>query len=293
MTPTQRLLPPSRSVRARVEVAAAQLSALTLAAGAATLHTPLSVRLVCLAILALIPGSALTRLLLGESRHRPLLADPAIRLPLTVIFGGITLLAVVFALNTAGVPLRTAPVAVGTALLGAVLVLCQAVRRLPRFGPGVAALRTPVLACTAAATVIAAAVAGAIAMQPTPADNYTTLTFADPSWLSDQTQAVVAETPVRINWILRSFGYVPDPETTAIEVRVDGRQSTSIAIDMGVPSAPTGPDQAVELGGAVTLPAPATPGRYRVSLAVYPHALTALGERAPVTLTAWLEVSPA
>lgn len=281
---------PVRSRRRAAWTALAQLALLGIAAAATLQPAPIAVHLVCLAALTLIPGSALTHLLLGESGTRPLLADPAIRLPLTAVFGAVTLLAVMLTLHAAGAPIRTTSVAVGAAALGVVLVLGRTARRLPAYGPGPIALLRPMIGLLVAAVVLTAAIAGAIALQVHPKETYTTLTFAEQSWLADQSQPEVAGAPVRINWKLRAFGYIPDPQATSVELRLDGSPMTDIAVDIGVPTIP-GPDQISELDGAVSFLAPAKLGTHRVSVSVYPRAVDGIGDRQPVMLTAWLEVS--
>ncbi|GAA2554929.1 hypothetical protein [Mycolicibacterium diernhoferi] len=253
---------------------------------------PPVVGLACLAILVLITGSALTQLLLGESRRRPMLADPLVRLPLTVVFGTVSLLAVVLALHFGGVRIGTTGVTAGTAAMGAALVIGQGMRRLPRFGPRPAELIRPALASSAAAAVLAVAVVAAIALQPKAAESYTTLTFADQSWLSEASQRAVAAEPVTVGWILRSFGYLPDPALTAVEVALDGGPLTAVAVVLGDFSAAAQPGDPIEISGSVTFAAPDSAGLHRVSISVYPHSKGALHERLPVTLTGWIEVAP-
>lgn len=292
MRPTPIAPSPIRTPRSRLRVATIQLVMLSGAIAVIQLQTPRVITLAALAVLTLVPGYALIRLVLGETSPRPLLADAAIRLPLTVVFGVVTLLAVTFILDIAGVPIRTTTVAVGVALSGAALVLGAAMRRLPRYGPSPRALTRPFLGAVAAASVLAAAVAAAIWLQPKNNESFTTITFADESWLTQPNQPVAAAAPVRINWIMRSFGYLPDPEATGVEVMIDGSPLTSIGLDFDEPTVPAGPDQPAQMGGAVTFAAPATPGEHLVSVTVYPRAVNALEERQPVMLTGRLKVSP-
>jgi len=292
MTETSTALPSKRPAYGAMRVAVLQLVLLALAVAAVTLFSsPWPVQLISLAVLALIPGSALTHLLLAETRPRPLLADPAIRLPLAVVFGAVTLLALTFGLNIAGVPIKTTSVAVGAAVLACALVLGQAVRRSPRYGPGLASLGRPTAAAVTAAAAIATAVACAIALQPKTTETYSTLTFVDHSWLVDPSQPAVADSAVRVNWMLRTFGYTPNPSATSAELSLDGNPTAKIAVDIGTPALPTGPGQPTELGGAVTFAAPSSPGIYRLSISVHPSPVGGLGGREPVTLTGWLNVN--
>lgn len=288
--PESSTLPPVRSRRRTAWITLARLVLLALAAAVTLAPAQPAVHLGCLAVLTLIPGSALAHLLLGESGTKALLADPATRLPLTVVFGAVTLAAAVFALNTAGVPITTTSVATAAALLGAVLVVGQAVRRLPAYGPGATALLRPAMGVILATIVLAGAIGGAIALQIHDKETYTTLTFADQSWLAEPSQPETAGAPVRINWNLRAFGYVPDSQATSLELELDGSPVTDIAVDIGVPSVPSGADQPSELSGSVRFLAPSIPGTHRVSVSVYPRAVGAVGEREPVMLTGWLEV---
>jgi hypothetical protein len=304
-------------------VGVAVVSLAVLAAAAATAFHQISpvLHVVALAALVIIPGAAAVDLLLSEpgcpldpererppSSLRPLLEDRAIRLPLAVTLGAVGLLAVALALDAAGVPIRSTSVVAGTAALGALLILVRLAITIGTqrnsassvigdacIGAGASRIR-PTLriaaAVGAAAAMIVGAVAGAVALQARVPETYTTLTFLDASWLAAQVQPVQAGRPVRINWEMRSFGYLPEAQLTAVEVRMDGSAVEGTALDIGVPTLPTAPDQPTVLDGSVTFPAPTEPGRHLVQVSVYPYAHDGLSEREPVTLTGFLEVHP-
>ncbi len=257
-----------------------------------TTACPLVVGLACLAVLVLITGSALAQLILGESRNRTLLTDPAVRLPLTVVFGTVSLLIVVFALHFSGAHIGTGTVTLGIAGTGGAAVIGQSLRWLPRLGPSPAELVRPLSGATAAAVVIAAAVVAAVALQPKAAESFTTLTFADQAWLSEPAQPAVTAEPVRMNWILRSFGYLPDPGLFSVQVVLDDVPLSVVAVDLGDVVVAAQPSDFSEMKGSVSFLAPNAAGLHRVSISVYPYGRATVAERAPVTLTGWIEVGP-
>lgn len=320
---THRLMQ-SPSYRGRRPARSAVVSVAVLAAATATAFTPLPLALnvAALAALVIIPGAAAVDVLLSEGcgvlhpgrgrsprSLRPLLEDRAIRLPLAVVLGAVGMLAVALALNAAGMPIRSTSVAAGTAALGALLIVARLVITVGtrhnspspviagddvRTGTGpIRPTLRAIAAVGASAAVIVGAVAGAVALQPKVPEAYTTLTFLDANWLSAPEQPVQAGLPVRINWEMRSFGYLPDAQLTAAEVQVDGSAVEDTAVDIGAPTLATAPGQPTVLDGSVTFPAPAEPGRHLVQVSVYPYAHQGLSEREPVMLTGFLEVHPA
>lgn len=309
--------------RWRRPVGSAVVSLAILAAAVAATVNPVSrmFHVAALAALVIVPGVATVDVLLSERgclhrskrdrfRHslRPLLEDRAIRLPLAVVLGAVGLLTVSLALNAAGIPISSTSVAIGAAALGTLLVVVRLAIRVAApvnsrssatadgehrrdhrgFRP---TLRRTALV-GAAATMIVGAVTGAVALQVKPPEAYTTLTFLDAGWLTAPEQPVQAGLPVRINWEMRSFGYVPETQLTAVEVRVDGSAIEGTALDIGTPALATAAGQPTVLDGAVTFPAPTEPGRHLVQVSVYPYAHDGLSEREPVMLTGFIEVHP-
>ncbi|WP_418004904.1 hypothetical protein ACNO8X_08275 [Mycobacterium sp. PDNC021] len=285
----------------------AQVSALAAAAVAVVATAPVPLRVLALAALVLIPGTAAVHLLFSspggspraERRPRAPLADPAIRLPLTVVFGVVELLAVVLVVNVAGLTIDGRSVALGTALLGAVLVVTVAAvaDRTTDMTSGVSLFRArlPALgqktaAAMAAVIVLGGGLAGAIALQPKNTETYTTLTFLDPSWLSAAEQSATAGAPVRINWELRAFGYRPDARTIGVTVRIDGVDNPDLALDIRLLTDAAGTGQSTDFYGAVTFPAPVAPGRHLVQLLVQPYPRESFAARDPVMLTGFLRV---
>lgn len=242
-------------------------TALGLAVLVITLDLPTVMRIPALLVLLLLPGAALTRLLLGEATGS---GDQAVRAALSVLLGVLVWLAVSLVLDAFGSSLGTS-LALGVGAVGLALVTLQRLRRTPpprRVTPQSVAARVTAgtrtgtsIAITAA--VIVAATAVAATMITKPVEHYTTLGFVDNKPFAGEVPVVAHGDAVRLNWVLRGFGCAPSPLLTRVRLEVDGNAIGDIAVDTSSTANAT-------LTGAVTFTAPPTPGRYLVELAVLP-----------------------
>ncbi|MGJ6126758.1 hypothetical protein QN239_29685 [Mycolicibacterium sp. Y3] len=296
----------NRSVRTRrvLRQSIGQVLALVLAAAPSLISLPVTLRAAASAVLVVLTGSALVRVLLAEpravrsraSRDLPLSGDPAIRWPLTGVLGAAGLLATVLVLAAVGLPLNERSIGAGVCALGALAVGAAWLLRRDRCGNqaheggGQLPMRRLVRTGTsvlAAVAVIGGGFAGALAIQPKESATYTSLTFADISWLTAQDQPVNAGGLVRIPWEMNAFGYQPDVAMTAVTIRIDGAETSGIALDIATPVSSA---DSVDVLGAVTFRAPIEPGRHLVDVIVHPYTRDSLQEREQVMISGFLKV---
>jgi hypothetical protein len=259
---------------------------------------PAPARIICLPILIVAPGAALLTLMFGRARpsalgpHVPAPLDhgdqPVLRLPLSVLLGILLALFATLALHIVGIRITatTLALAIGavTGVVSIVALWRSRIRsadvggaacngctgetasdttRIVRAGRGAA----PVL-CSATVLVLAVIIACAIA--PHHEDQYTTLSFVDSKPFAGERPTVAAGSPVHLNWVIRAFGYQFSGGLTGVQVRIDGIPIEDSAVDLGAVSAPDIVGASGVLTGAVTFPAPRTPGRHAVELTAFP-----------------------
>ena len=276
-------------------------------------NSPAPLRIFCIPILLLTPGVALTTLLLGAVR--PLAypldgpapadrrADPAVRIPLSVLLGILVCLFVTLALHILGIRITATHLALGVGVTSVILVIGAALRWTIIDGgaggnTGQASTDTSrshravrvLAAAVCSAAVLASAVIAGRAVQPHHDDQYTSLAFVDSRPYAAERYVVAAGTLIRLNWVVRGFGYDFTGGPTSVEVRVDGTSIENAAVDLGPV---TGPDIAGATGartGAVTFTAPAAPGRHSVQLIVSPVSEGGTDLPAPGFLTTFVQV---
>jgi hypothetical protein len=238
------------------------------------------------AVLLLVPGAALWRLLTGDRR-----GDPAARIPLTALLGILLWLAVALLLNVIGVPLNATALALAVGGLGACLVLLAGMRRFAVPETDMTAESThrtfhrlrgiTTIASTAAVMLGAAWLA--TSMPVTPVERYTTLGFVDNKPFTSDVPAIRWREPVRLNWELRGFGCDPSPTLTRVGLTIDGRVMDDFAVDVSSRGDRT-------LSGAVTFITPNLMGRHLVELTVLPTAQDGTSLPAPGYVSTPVEV---
>jgi hypothetical protein len=257
---------------------------------------PVPVRaLVVLPTLVLVAGGSAAALVLGRSDRnggaataaadgeRP---DALLRPVLTVLFGLLALLASTLLLAVLRVPLSTRAVPLSTAGLTLVLLLAARGRTvLPRRGAAAEPVPLPSrssvragLGVTAAALLLVAAVAGAIAIQPTTVDRYTQLSLDNPGVVRGEPLTVAAGKRVLLRWTLSSYGYPLTRADPTVDVTVGGVAPVAVIVRQSSPgaAATVGTGPADRLTGTVDFVAPNAEGLYTTRLAITPNA-------APVT----------
>lgn len=256
-------------------------------------NSPAPLRIFCIPILVLTPGVALTTLLLGAVR--PLAypledpapadrrADPAVRIPLSALLGILVCLFCTLALHILGIQITATHLALGVGVTSVILVVGAARRRTmidsgARGPTGRASTNTSrthralrvLTAAVCSSAVLASAVIAGRAVQPHHDDRFTSLAFVDSKPYAAERHVVAAGTPVRLNWVVRGFGYHFTGGPFSVEVRVDGTPVEDVAVDFGPVTGPDLPGATGAMTGAVTFPAPATPGRHSVQVGLSP-----------------------
>ncbi len=255
------------------------------AIGLAVAPVPVPVRLVIvLPGLVLVAGSSAAALVLGR-RHGTDLTDGrrpdgVLRILLTVLLGLLSLLLSALLCPVLRIPISPQGVPVVTAAVTLTLLLLTRWRTLlPSQGtvsklatlPGWLSLRN-VLGVAAAVLVLAAAVAGAVAMQPTTVERYTQISLDDPRVLRGGLLTVHPRADVGLKWTMHSYGFsLTDPDPT-IDVTIGGVPAHGVT---GQPSAPVpdhgGTGMISRLDGTVHFTAPAHEGLYTARITVTPH----------------------
>lgn len=283
----------------------APLGALALSAVLIVTSAPTALRVLALIPLLLVPGAALKRLVLGERRRRDHDPQPrtederndgALGLPLAVLLGLVVWLGAALGLHVLRIPLTATSLTVTVAGTAVVLTLVSFVdRRRGVIGAAQGIGTVPDLrrwgAVAAAACVLAGSVALACVIMPVPAERFTLLALADSKPFAAVTNSVSARERVRINWVLRGYGVELGAGLTTVAVRIDGRPVEQVSVDLGPVATEQSPEAVAELAGAVTLTAPATPGRYTVELTVTPSSPDGTRVPPPGPVTTNLEVS--
>ncbi|GAA1299033.1 hypothetical protein [Saccharothrix xinjiangensis] len=257
--------------------------ALTVAVCAATalaaVPSPVPLRsLVAFPVLVLVAGHHGTALVLGHRARRGAGAedDPGVdgllRVVLPVLLGMLSLLAVVLLLGLSGIPISTASVAVGAGSAALALLLIArwgaALPGAPVWASRGAARRTA--GVVVSVLVLCAAVAGAVALRPTPVERYTQLALDEPDVVAGRWLSAPSGAPVTLRWTLRGHGSaLPDAEP-AVGVTIGGAPASGVRVEAGRVEPGTGPGVVAERRGAVTFTAPAAAGDYRVRVTVGP-----------------------
>lgn len=264
------------------------LVALGLAVLVVTLNMPAVVRIPALAILLLVPGSALARLLSGDSTNG---AGGAMRTALSILLGILLWLGIALLLNVFGISLQPMHLALGVGVSGLLLAALAGAR--PRriedsSTPHAFSGRVPKRMRSAASVAIAGvfiAVAAwcATAMVGTPTTRYTTLGFVDNKPFAGEIFTAAPGQAVRLNWVLRGVGCIPSPELTSVRLVIDGKPVGDIAVDISS-------DTSGKLTGAVTFTGPITPGQHEIELVVVPAADDGTPLPSPGYVSTFLEV---
>ncbi len=103
-------------------------------------------------------------------------------------------------------------------------------------------------------------------------ERYTSLNLVDSAPFQAQPYAARPSQMLRINWVMRGFGYTFAPKLTSVQLRLDGVPVDDVAVDLGPVRDADLPDGTGTLAGAVTFPCPRKPGLHRVELTVRPAA---------------------
>jgi len=262
----------------------------TVAAFAAVvLQAPVGVRLVASAVLVIVPGIGLARLLLPRNETRGV--DGALVIPLSIVLGILVWLGAAMGLHAFGVKLGPTAIALtlsGVGLILAGLAMRSGARRpvAVRGAPVSSRCRTAAAVVTTAA-LLTGATAAAIALIPTPTAPYTTVVFTDDTPFGDRVPVAAAGSPVRLEWVVRGFGQNLSPALTSVRLAVDGVPIRDLAVDMSPDTA----DESAAISGAVTFPAPVVPGRHTVDLFVQPTAQDGSDVPGPGYVSTPLEVT--
>lgn len=249
------------------------------AAGVALLPVPVALRsLFVLPVLVLVAGHSVTRLVLGGHP-----ADGILRAVAPLLFGVLSLLVSVLLLAALGLSIDTASIALGADAVTLLLLLAaRGPTLLPHVEPeqsgyervawvGRATLRRAA-GVVIAALVLAAAVAGAVALRPVPVESYTQLALTEPTVLAGRPLAARPGGPVTIRWTLRSYGFAltdprPDEQVTIGGVPVGQLFPAALP---PVPDTGNGPrsDAVSRQDGSVGFTAPNNAGLYDVRITV-------------------------
>jgi hypothetical protein len=274
------------------------------ATGLVVAHAPAALWLVALPTLVIVPGHAAVRLVYGArdaTTQDPATApaepsaDPALRALLTVLAGVLLPLAVVLALNLAGMSITTSSVACVVGAAGLALV-CAATVWIPAgetvgtpSDPFVSSRRKSALGIVGAAAALIAALGLAVAIQPSASQRYTTLGFLDANAFTTNGYSAAPLAPVRVNWVLNGFGCDIVADMTTVQVQVDGAAVDDVLVDLGtVTSTPT----SSALTGSATFPAAPQTGRHSVRITILTGTRDGSAVPQPGFITTTLEVRP-
>jgi hypothetical protein len=260
------------------------LAVVIVAAGA-----PPLLRFACAPVLVAVPAVALMRTVLSGN------ADAAVRAPLAGLLGVVLTLLVVIGLDIAGVrvtPVNIAVAFAGPALLGGAAALWGLHR-----GGGVRGLvgaavarRHTWAAVIGAVVLLTGAIGVGVSLQVRTPERYTSLNLVDSAPFQAQPYAARPSQMLRINWMMRGFGYTFTPKLTSVELRLDGVPVEDVAVDLDPVRDADLPDGTGTLAGAVTFPCPREPGLHRVELTVRPAAEDGAELPQPGFLTSDVEV---
>lgn len=256
---------------------------------AVALQAPVGLRVIASAVLLIVPGIGLARLLVPRRESRG--SDGALVIPLSIVLGVLVWLGAAMALHALGLKLGTTAIALtltGVGLVLAGLAIRPGVRRpvASRDASGVSRYRT-VAAVVTTAALLTGATAAAIALIPTQTTPYTTVAFTDDTPFGDRAPTAAAGSTVRLEWVVRGFGRMLSPAQTSVHLAVDGVPISDVAVDMSPDTA----DASASISGAVTFSAPVVPGRHTVDLFVQPIAQDGSDVPGPGYVSTPLEVT--
>lgn len=287
------------------------------------LDAPVLMRsLVALPVLVLVPGRSAVALLVGRLPwsetdreegtdvdpapetgvpFRNGVDDPLIRTLLAVVLGMLFLLATALTVAVLGLRIDTVSIAIGASagslgLLGAAYWRHRRVPpgRAPGTSPSNTSLSRPTssrlrhaFGVLAGIAVLVAALIGARAMQTTPVEKYTAISFDDPRMLQPDPLTAVPGAAVTLTWTLRSYGRSLTDNDGSVVLTVGSAPASGQSTHLGPVRAGDGGDASgatSEQSGSATFSAPETSGAYRVDVTV-----TSGG--APYVLETHLEVT--
>jgi len=260
-----------------------------LAVALAVAPTPVPIRaLFVLPTLVMVAGGSAAALVLGRRGGNAADGEPPdalLRPVLTVLFGLLTLLGSTLLLAVPRVPLSTRAIALSTAAVTLVLLLAARGRTVaPRRGSAGEPVRLPSrssvragLGVTAAVLLLAAAVAGAIVIQPKTVDRYTQLSLDNPAVVRGEPLTASAGTRVVLRWTLRSYGYPLTRAEPRADVTVGGVAAVAVIVRQSppVPADTAGIGSVSRLDGTVEFVAPNNEGLYTTQIAIAPSAAPA------------------
>jgi hypothetical protein len=254
------------------------VAAVSLAAFAAVaLEAPVGLRLVASAVLLLVPGIGLVRVLLPP-RNADGDSDAALVLPLSLLLGVLAWLGAVMALSGFGIDLS--PTTIALTLTGAGVVFTGlAIAQGDGVPRPIASMRGIVsrhyrdtIAVVATGLLLGGATAVAVELIPTPTSPYTTIGLVDNTPFGDSAPVAAAGSMVRLNWVVRGFGCELSPALTSIRLAIDGVSVGDVAVDVSPDTTPDVEEASASISGAVTFPAPTETGKHTVQLFVLPIA---------------------
>ncbi|WP_141562642.1 hypothetical protein [Mycobacterium neglectum] len=298
MTDLQSRPPRVTGVRHSLMGYAIPTAVLVLAMFGSMTQAPWPVRIVAAGVLMILPGAALTRLLFGERE------DQAIRLPLTVLFGLMLWLATALILNLIGTSINATSLAIGVGVVGLPATVASQWRRSHNVHTYTADVGTTAtlpgeprrrmkdvgaVICSVAAIALALVVAEAI--QPHHVERYASLGFIDtPQFVDGRIADAAPGGQVRLNWVLRGYGYDLSTTSASVSVTVDGSPVDNVAIDVGPSTEPDEPGATSTVDGAVTFAAPMNRGGHVVAVTVVPATTDGTAVPAPGFISTVLEV---
>ncbi|WP_072805395.1 hypothetical protein [Rhodococcoides yunnanense] len=247
---------------------------------------------VVLPVLILVPGWAVTVLLVGRANDAP---ERLVRMCMCPLLGSLLLLAVVLALGAGGVAITGDTVAGFGAAAAVVSVLgaewsTRHGRSATTFGRPPDA-RTVVLGAAAAVLLVTALVV-AVKLQPEVHEKYTELVLTGPATSAPGQIHASAGADVQIRWARYSYGYSLPQDLPVVDVTIAGAsvvdEAATTEAPEPVPDATT--DVVDSQTGKFTVAAPEKYGTYRVSVTVSDADAPDLQAAGNSTLVMYLEV---
>jgi hypothetical protein len=262
------------------------LVALVVAACALALTpAPVAVRaLVTVPVLVGVAGSAAARAVLGPRSD----ADAVLRATLPVALGMVALLGSVLLAAGLGWRIDTPGITAAAGLVTLALIVGARRRTLLPSGAGGSPEATAAVALPARRTlratagvvgavlVLAAAVAGAIALRPAPVERYAQIALDSAVAVTGEPVAARPDQPVTLDWTLSGYGGPLTASDPAVDVTVGGAPARGLAVLSRPPSPADPATGAVDVQpGSVTFRAPETEGLYPVRITVARSVLVA------------------
>jgi hypothetical protein len=134
---------------------------------------------------------------------------------------------------------------------------------------------------TSALLVLAAVVAGAVALQSGPTDPYVLLDLERQAGSRPGPLVAHVGKDVVLNWTMNSYGFALPDSNPAVSIAVGGVRPSDATVQSSVPLPTDGSASGAtsRQSGFVAFPAPARAGLYRVELTVEPRHAASSGEQ--------------